>query len=455
MNVPVPGAAGPEIVTQESLLLGAAERVGRIREGRLAIHVHLSRLRPQNRQDGHIRIALRMLEPMVNAYRGQMFLLTNSDIVFMLKDPNPTDVENMIFKLRALFSKDPLTFADTGDGIDHFCTWYDLGSNEDYQGFLAMSRRVTDEARQRSRDKSASALVLQPLDAKGLGLVLERLAKLDIAPLIRRQTAIVITPNATAEVLFQEYFVAMAELQKALAPEINLMSNRWLFQHLSQTLDKRVLGGLAAMSLHTPPSAFSLNLNIASVLSKPFEEFEQHEAGRADIYVEFQILDLLADSRSYYGARAKMRAAGHKVVIDGLNELTLQFMDVTQFDADLYKVNWSPEMRDGEHSVGVATAIRPLGFEKVMLARCDSESAIQWGLDRGIQRFQGRYVDAMLAAYTMASCKKSSFCTLAQCISRHGVIAGPLRADCGSHEMLDSAPVMRAPKAKQRRETGL
>ena len=126
MSMPMPGGGGPEIVTQESLLLGALERIARIRHGRLALQIHLSRLRPQNRQDGHIRIALRMLEPMVNAYRGQMFLFANSDIVLLLKDPNELDVENMVYKLRALFSKDPLTFADSGDGQDRFCSWFAL-----------------------------------------------------------------------------------------------------------------------------------------------------------------------------------------------------------------------------------------------------------------------------------------------------------------------------------------
>ena len=37
MNMPVPGSPAPEIVTQESLLLGAAERVARIRDGRMAL----------------------------------------------------------------------------------------------------------------------------------------------------------------------------------------------------------------------------------------------------------------------------------------------------------------------------------------------------------------------------------------------------------------------------------
>ena len=450
MNLPVPDAAGPEIVTQESLLLGAAERIGRIRQGRLAVQVFLSRLRPQNRQDGHIRIALRMLEPMVNAYRGQMFLLGNSDIVFMLKDPNPVDVENMILKLRALFSKDPLTYDDAGDGMDKFCTWFDLGGS-DYDSFLDMARTVTEQARKRQTAKGAVKPPAKPLDAKSLGGVLERLSSLDVSPLVSRQSAIVIKEaSGTGEVLFQEFFVSIAELQKALAPDINLVANRWLFQHLSLTLDKRVLGALSTLALRSIPNCYSLNLNIATVLSKAFEQFEEKVRGKAGLSVEVQVLDVLADSRGYYAARDRLREKGHMVVIDGLNELTLQFMDVSQFEADLYKVAWSPEMREGEHSDSVGSALGILGVGKVVLARCDSEAAIQWGQERGIQRFQGRYVDAMLAAFTMASCPKAANCTLQQCIARHGVLTGPLRSACFDNDMLDSSPVMRVPKARHK-----
>ena len=451
MTVPVPSATGPEIVTQESLLLGAAERIDRIRQGRLAIHVHLSRMRPQNRQEGHIRIALRMLEPMINAYRGQMFLLGNSDIVFMLKEPNITDVENMVFKLRALFSKDPLTFLDKGDGVDNFCTWFDLGVTSDYEAFVAMSRSVTEDARQRSRDKANARVALPPIDPASLGEVMAALSNIDVSGLIRRQAAIVID-GTSAEVLFQEFYIAMAELQKALAPDMNLLGNHWLFQHLSQTLDLRVLSALQDIALRQRPAMFSLNLNIASVLSKPFDDFEKSEGARSALSVEFQVLDVLADSRGYYAARERLREAGHRVALDGLNELTLQFMDVAQFDADLYKVTWSPEMGDGERGDIIAAAMDPLGMDKILLARCDSESAIQWGLNQRIQRFQGRYVDAMLAAYTMAGCKKSAACTLSQCVSRHSVVAGAPRGECGDNDMLDSSPTMRIAKPRPRPE---
>jgi hypothetical protein len=449
MNIPIPGGDGPEIVTQESLLLGAAERISRIRDGRVAVHIHLSRLRPQNRQDGHIRIALRMLEPIVNAYRGQMFLLGTSDIVFMLKDPYVTDVENMIYKLRALFSKDPLTFNDSGDGQDNFCTWYELGDGGDYEAFLLMSRNATAEARKRTREKTAAPQERRPIDSKILGDVLARLSQMNVSELIRRQASMVILKETQAVVLFQEFFVGMAELQKALAPDINLMGNRWLFQHLSQTLDLRVLGALGEMKLRERPKIYSLNLNISTITSAAFEKFEALAKDRAGILVELQVLDIIGDSRGFFTARQRLRERGHQLAIDGLNELTMQFMDIAQFDADLYKITWSPDMAGGEHGEAMSLALASISNEKILLARCDSEAAISWGLNRGIERFQGRYVDAMLAAFTMQMCDKASACTLAQCTSRHAVVTGPLRSECGNNDMLDSSPTMLAPRARK------
>jgi hypothetical protein len=389
-----------------------------------------------------------MLEPIVNAYRGQMFLLGTSDIVFMLKDPYVTDVENMIYKLRALFSKDPLTFRDSGDGRDNFCTWYELGESGDYEAFVEMASHATAEARKRTRDKVAARPDLRPIDSKVLGDVLARLAKMDVTGLIRRQASMVITKEAQAVVFFQEFFVAMAELQKALAPDVNLMGNRWLFQHLSQTLDLRVLGALASMKLRALPKIYSLNLNISTVTNRAFEEFEAQVKDHAEISVELQVLDILADSRGFFAARQRLRDSGHLVVIDGLNELTMQFMDIAQFDADLYKVTWSPDMTEGEHGEAMSSAVSSLSKDKILLARCDSEAAISWGLNHGIERFQGRYVDSMLAAYTMQMCDKASACTLAQCTNRHAVTTGPLRGECGNNDMLDSSPVMRAPRAR-------
>jgi len=434
---------GSETVTQEHLLLDAAERVGRVRDGRVAVHLHLSRLKPQNRQDGYLRVAGRMLEPMVSAYRGQIFLLSNADIVFIINQPSPIDLKDHIHRLRGLFAKDPLTNDDSGDGVDLFCTIYDL--TFDFDPFFAMVQAALTEARGRTR--TAQGPELKPLDATTLAVVLERLTMLDASPFVRRQSAIALS-GAHAEVIFQEFFVSVGDLQRALAPDVNLLGNRWMFQHLSTTLDRRLLDAMRRMRLTKAPPAIHLNLNIGTLQDPAFKTFEESLPEGVGLGIEVQILDVLADSRGFFETHRKLKERGRHLVIDSLNEATLSFMEVGRTGADLYKVDWTPELREPHRRDAVMAALKHVDPAKLLLARCDSEAAIAWGVDHGLEKFQGRYIEAMLAATTMGVCDKASACTLAQCTARHAVITGPLRVECGNNQMLDTPPKMRNPKRK-------
>lgn len=447
MNTTVQGPLGrQEVVTQESLLLEAAERIGKIRHGRIALRFHLSELRQQNREDGYLRIALRMLEQSLDNYRGQLFLLANSDIVLLCKDARVSDLDSVIQKLRGLFSKDPLTYVDDGDGVDRFATWYEL--DYDYDSFLATCQRLASEAKQ-TRKIQAERQQILPLDAKALSVLQNRLKDIDMTPVIRRQSALGIAEKSYAEVVFQEFFVSMADLQRAVAPDINLLANRWLFQHFSQMLDQKVLQTLNNLrNLSAYPHTYSLNLNLATVHTPAFKTLAKSLAGRANIVVEVQIVDIFVDIQAYFAARDFLRSQGHRVLIDSVNALTLQFMDLTQFGADLLKLSWSPEFTDPESRRTLSAALDPVGYDRVVLARCDSEASVKWGLAQGIRQFQGRYMDAMLGAVTMAGCDKAKAlnCTLQQCVNRRGVVAGPLRGECGNHVNLDGSPRVAAPR---------
>ncbi|HSV30197.1 MAG TPA: hypothetical protein VLL76_11595 [Candidatus Omnitrophota bacterium] len=438
------GKQQQEVVTPESLLFDAAERVGRIREGRLGLHLHMSRLLPQNREDAKIRIAFRIFESMVDMYRGQMFLLTNSDIVLMCKDARIADLDAIVYKLRALFSKDPLTYTESADGSDRFVTYYELESQ--YDEFFALCGQLVQDAKKRIADQR-SAPQVQPLDARNLSHVLERIGATDIAGVVRRQPCVRITDKMVAEVAFQEFFMSIADLQKALAPDVNILANRWLFQHLSTVLDQRVLSVLLDAGFRQQPTAFSLNLNMATVETPAFQQFAAAIKGRAGLVVEFQLVDIFNNLDGFFRARDLLKSQGHVTVLDGMSPITLQFMDAELYHTDFVKVNWSPDMADDIQTAELTHALAPVGFDHVILARCDSEAAIAWGLNMGIRHFQGRFLDSMVAAVTMAQCKKSSACTLAQCTMRHGVISGRLRAECGDFDMLDAFPPLKALRA--------
>jgi len=444
MNLSPRDPGGPETVTQEHLLLDATERIGRVRDGRMGVHLHLSRLKPQNRQEGYLRVAGRMLEPMVSAYRGQIFLLSNSDIIFIVSQPSALDLKDHIHRLRGLFAKDPLTNDDSGDGTDHFCTIYDL--TFDYDAFVEIVKAALAAARTKAR--ASATAELKPLDAASLSGVLEKLTMLDATPFVRRQSAISLAGGGNAQVIFQEFFVSVGDLQRAIAPDVNLLGNRWMFQHLSRVLDQRLLEAMRRLRLTKAPPAMHINLNIPSLADPAFQALDQALGEAIGLGVEMQILDVLADSRAFFEAHRHLKERGRHLVIDGLNEATLNFMDVGRTGADLYKLDWTPEMQEPHRRDSILAALRHVDPAKLLLARCDSETAIAWGIDHGLQKFQGRYVEAMLAATTMGVCDKAAACTLAQCTARHAVIAGPLRQECGNNLMLDTPPLIRTPKRK-------
>jgi hypothetical protein len=441
MNATAFGGKPQEIVTPESLLFDATERVGRIREGRLALHLHLSDLLPQNREDAKIRIAFRMFETMVDVFRGQMFLLTNSDIVLICKDARLADLDAIVYKLRALFSKDPLTYSESTEGEDRFVTYYDLET--DYDSFFAVAGQLVEKAKKRLADARGAAQI-QPLDARNLNRVIEAIGAKDIAGVVRRQPCIRFSEKMFAEVAFQEFFMSIADLQKVLAPDVNILSNRWLFQHLSQILDQRVLSVLQDAGFRKLPVAFSVNLNMASIDTDEFRAFEAAIRGRAGLVVEFQLMDIFNNLDGFFRARDLLRRNGHKSVLDGMSPITLQFLDAELYDTDFVKVNWSADMADEVVTNNLHGALGPVGFDHVILARCDTEASITWGLNQGIRHFQGRFLDSMVAAVTMAQCDKAPACTLGQCTQRHGVISGRPRVECGNNDMLDAFPPLKA-----------
>src|SRR3546814_18630304 len=71
--------------SQEYLLLDYVQRLDRHRQGRREVHIPLSRLKPQNRREHHIRIAANTFEDLVKPFEGHIFSLSNAGLVFVRK----------------------------------------------------------------------------------------------------------------------------------------------------------------------------------------------------------------------------------------------------------------------------------------------------------------------------------------------------------------------------------
>ncbi len=394
----------------EGLLKEHLERLEGNRAGAFAVHIRLSELRSSNRKPHFIRIASRSFESLENNYDAILFKMINQDLILSCRDVPINNLDEAIHKVRALFSQDPLAVGEEGSFDDRFASWYDLAWEEDFNNFKKVvtdmevkAGRVAKEAEKaRKAAKANKSMAGEPLDLGNLAKINHSLQNARVADLVCQQPVICIGAGKGGAVAFREYFVSMSDLQRRIAPDVNLLSSPWLFHYLAEILDKRMLVVVARHDFSEPADSISLNLNISTVRSREFQHFHRSIKDHVGkLIVEFQLTDVFVDVDAYYFARDMLQKQGYRVLIDGLTPLTIQFFDPGILEADFVKINWSPEFSGEEvqeRMMGIQAMVRSSKQRKVILGRVDSESAIKSGLAMGVQHFQGYFVDTLTQA---------------------------------------------------------
>jgi hypothetical protein len=391
--------------TAEYLLLDYARRLARNPAGRRAVVLNLSKLRPDNRHAHHLRIAANTFEGLVKRFDGQIFVLRQGDIVFVCKDANiaAADVDDAVTKMRYLFGDDPLTAHAEEGGQDGFATWFDIG--HDVAGFLKFVEGV--HAEETKRQKRLSAVTgekapeeRQPMDAAALADLVAAVGRADLSNVLRRQPVCAIAPGEPPKPIYREIYISIPELRDSIMPKRDITSDPWLFQYLTQVLDMRMLALLRRGDDRALASAYSLNLNVSTLLSPEFQAFDEslRAGARGTIVVELQKVDVFSDLGAYVFARDYVHERGYRICLDGVTGLTLPFVDRERLDLDLVKVFWRPDMAEdrGARAGEFRAALERVGRSRLILARCDSEAAIRFGHQLGLRLFQGRHVDGLL-----------------------------------------------------------
>lgn len=191
--------------------------------------------------------------------------------------------------------------------------------------------------------------------------------------------------------------MSVADLQRAFAPKINILGDRWLFQDLSRTMDLKMLEVVAHAPHARGVPAVSLNLNLETVTTAIFASFLERIEHGLKIIVEVQATDVLSNLGLYHDVKGALQQLGHAVLIDGLSTATLKLLDVGHLRPDYAKLIWGAElwdMMDPSSDKSAAYMIQQVGADRTVLSRCDTQDALEWGVKTGISVFQGRFLDA-------------------------------------------------------------
>lgn len=386
--------------SQEALLLDYLNRLEKHRHDRRVAHIRISELQPNNCRDHHMRIAVGTFDNMVKMLNAQMFMITNKDLIVVYRAQIQADMEAAIVKLRYLFADDPLLLDE--DSAESFCEWYSLDREFEQVQDIAQKYLKDEEARQRAiRDREtragfAAAPKGKPFTPELLARTETALSQADLANLIRRQSICAIIGTQAPQPVFQEIFISISDLRQTLMPSVNMASSPWLFQQLTETLDRRVLSLLNRHDDRTLEGDISINLNVATILSPEFLTFDDNvkASKRGTIVLELQKVDIFADLSGYLFARDFAHERGYRICIDGLTYPMLPFIDRERLGADLIKLVWDNNL--SIETRGKPDALRRAGISRIILCRCDTESSIEFGKSLGISLYQGRYIDGTM-----------------------------------------------------------
>jgi len=437
-------------------------QANKVEAGRVAVVVHLSRLRPPAPRPHHRRIARALLQDTADRHDGQLFALGNGDLVLVCRHGDGVAADSRAMRVLSLKRTSVaapamlpsvmgrLLRADCGHGAELVSLW-PLAT--ELELLLAYARaRLAEAGLPPLGDFDANVqedLAAQTARARAL---VEALVGVPgsalLEGLLRRQTAIVLTegggpPGRQLQPLFREVTFSFAALEAqvdgaamggtGLASGERVAGDPNLSGYLAGRVDELVLnllnrefgrgGRLDVACGHEGAGqpVTHVTLTPSSVMSPGFSRLAKicAESG-VRIGVHFSLLDAVADHALFDRARGVLATFGCALVLDGVSHLAVLMSRPWLLRPDLLKLRWSPDLAelDRADQLGIATAIGELGPQRVVLYRAETEVALRWGLAQDIRRFQGRHVDTMLAASRIVDCAHSGGCTLGQCMQR-------------------------------------
>ena len=268
------------------------------------------------------------------------------------------------------------------------------------------ARKIAEEKEEKEekgeKDEKGEEAPHSPLDPPNLAALEQAIAQADLSTFIRRQPICAVVRDRKPEPVYYEIYTSIEALRQIVMPDVDLRANQWLFQDLTKHLDRRMIAYLAQNDDATLQHAFSVNLNVSTLLSPEFLDFDEalNSSTRGGIVIELQLFDVYADLGNFLFARDFLHERGYRFCLDAMTHMSLPLIDREELGFDLVKLLWSADLYDqlsGVRGQGVREAALKMGSERLILTRCDSEQALEVGQSLGITLYQGHLLDEMLS----------------------------------------------------------
>ncbi|MBI3506927.1 MAG: EAL domain-containing protein [Proteobacteria bacterium] len=406
--------------TDEETLLSDLDRIKRTGNTvpRMSVVISMQRQAWFNRRRENYYVIFHAIREMVQRAEGTIYSLANFDIVFVFRVDNPQQFESIVTELDDLLRRHSVATGMPDENIEEACTWYSFETQfpdfYDYAKAALEEQKSQQEARLRALQRAGSAAAAGPaygqnfqsLTPAVLGQLEEAFGKADAKALIRNQpVSIALTANQLRPI-FREYFFSVNDVRNLMTPRINMRGQRGLFQMLTRTFDARMLRALSEGFLTKTAGNISINLNVDTILSDRFREFDQrigNFVAKGNIIIEIARHDVFSDFEAYNRAIDTLQKAGYRSLLDGLTPDTLTFFRRSELRADLVKLFFFKDHAEDWRMKGLAAMLAEADINRIIMGRCETPMAFELGQAVGIRMFQGWHVDALMRAMMPAA----------------------------------------------------
>jgi EAL domain-containing protein (putative c-di-GMP-specific phosphodiesterase class I) len=348
----------------------------------------LSKLQRVHRRSKHLHIAANMLQDLVKKHDGKLFPLPNGDLAVVCKGIRTPIVEDAISTLRYLFNDDP--FAGRAVRESGFCSSFDL--QHEYL------RLATTLRRRAGAPWETAASAGSTLDPTRVAQLLTAVSRVDLAPILRRQTAWRMVDGRHPQPHSEELFISITALNDAIGSAFDVTADRQLFGYLTRWLDSYMLKTLSWEHFGAGPPV-SVNINLETLRAPEFAAFEERRlpAWRGRIMLEMQLGDIWSDFPAFLEMSKRLKAEGYLRCIDGVVFSALRFLNLRQLEVDYVKLIWNDDLANlGDAALReLCQSVAECGADRIILTRCDRQKALQIGRLLGIQIFQGWIVNTL------------------------------------------------------------
>jgi EAL domain-containing protein (putative c-di-GMP-specific phosphodiesterase class I) len=382
----------------------------------VAIYFNFSQLLEHYRSDYQIKIATNLLTDLLKNQEGGIFLYKDMNVVVVGGGLSSALIEKATFQLRYLFMDDPLAYNLDGQENPNFNKVYELKNLYNEVAAHARARMLDGRKITPANDgasfintnqekpifeQPAFAPKTQFFNASNLEQLEKKIMESDLLPAIRRQPVCATVPNMSVRRVFDELYLNISHLKKIINTDIDLISNRWLFKYLTLEMDNRMLSLLKQKADKYLGNPISLNLNVRTLMSDKFADFDASikPAAKVSVVLEIQASDVFEDMYGFISARDYVQKLGYRICLDGLNNKSFYMIDRDLLGVDLLKLQWNASVKGDSSSnetALLAQAVRRCGSNRIILTRCDNRQAVDYGQSLGISLFQGRYLDELI-----------------------------------------------------------